>query len=337
MSSHRDDIPTPDDLAVDQATGDAHAERSAHEASDDDRAAAALQSALTPAAKLPAALRDRLVSEGEALVNARSGAGHAVAPPRSSGPGWLAVAACVALAGLAVAGASWIAYERTNELRAEQALVADLQERIDANDSLLADVRASADQLRRDLEERGATINEQETQLAEASRRRLELAQQLADATDDLELARLEIAKYEAPADPAELRQNRQKLLEVPGTVRLAWSPFQLDGAPPVEQPGVAGDVVWNDEREQGFLRFTGLAVNDPDVEQYQVWIIDERGMEQKVSGGVFNATAQGEVIVPIEPGIDVGRVALFAITVENPGGTWVPDLQRRVVVAPRG
>jgi hypothetical protein len=50
----------------------------------------------------------------------------------------------------------------------------------------------------------------------------------------------------------------------------------------------------------------------------------------------VFNASAAGEVIVPIDPGIDVGRVALFAITVENPGGTWVPDLQRRVVVAPR-
>jgi hypothetical protein len=40
---------------------------------------------------------------------------------------------------------------------------------------------------------------------------------------------------------------------------------------------------------------------------------------------------------VPIQPGIDVGRVTLFAITVEKPGGTWVPDLKRRVVVAPRG
>ena len=64
--------------------------------------------------------------------------------------------------------------------------------------------------------------------------------------------------------------------------------------------------------------------------------MIDERGLEQKVSGGVFNASAEGEIIVPIEPGIDVGRVALFAVTVENPGGTWVPDLSRRVVIAPR-
>ena len=106
---------------------------------------------------------------------------------------------------------------------------------------------------------------------------------------------------------------------------------------PATEQPGVGGDVVWNDTLQQGYLRFVGLEINDPTKEQYQVWVIDDRGMEQKVSGGVFNATADGEVIVPIEPGIDVGRVQVFAITVEEPGGIWVPDLKRRVVVAPRG
>ena len=133
----------------------------------------------------------------------------------------------------------------------------------------------------------------------------------------------------------ATLQAGRTKLLEVPGTVRLAWSPFDLPNAP-AEQPNVQGDVVWNDAKQEGYLRFAGLKVNDPAVEQYQVWVIDERGMEQKVSGGVFNATQDGEILVPIRPGIDVGRVALFAITVEKTGGTWVPDLKRRVVVAPR-
>jgi anti-sigma-K factor RskA len=125
-------------------------------------------------------------------------------------------------------------------------------------------------------------------------------------------------------------------MLEVPDTIRIAWAPFNLDGAPAAEQPNIQGDVVWNDRLESGYLRFVGLKPNDPAIEQYQVWVIDERGLEQKVSGGVFNATADGEVIVPIDPGIAVGRVALFAITVEKPGGTWVPDLKRRVVVAPR-
>ncbi len=175
-----------------------------------------------------------------------------------------------------------------------------------------------------------------ETQLAEASEARLQLAEQLASATSDLDSARLAIARYEQPVDPEELKMNRQKLLEVPNTVRVAWQPFDLPDAP-AEQQLVQGDVVWNNELQQGYLRFEGLAVNDPEIEQYQVWVIDERGMEQKVSGGVFNATADGEIFVPIEPGIDVGRVAVFAVTVEDPGGTWVPDLSRRVVVAPTG
>jgi len=176
-----------------------------------------------------------------------------------------------------------------------------------------------------------------------AMNREIELAQRLADATaarttidTKLRDAEVKIASLETPIDPATLQQTRTKLLEVPGTVRLAWSPFNLEGAAPAEQPNIQGDVVWNDELQTGYLRFVGLKANDPKIEQYQVWVIDERGLEQKVSGGVFNATAQGEVIVPITPGIDVGRVALFAITVEKPGGTWVPDLKRRVVVAPR-
>lgn len=93
--------------------------------------------------------------------------------------------------------------------------------------------------------------------------------------------------------------------------------------------------MAWNPRLQQGFLRFTGLPVNDPQREQYQAWIIDERGMEQKVSGGVFNATADGEVIVPLRPGLDIRRVRLFAVTIEAPGGIVVPDLSRRVVVAP--
>ncbi len=79
-----------------------------------------------------------------------------------------------------------------------------------------------------------------------------------------------------------------------------------------------------------------GLRPNDPSVEQYQIWVIDERGMEQKVSGGVFNASADGEIVVPINPSIDLRRVALFAVTIEEPGGTVVPSLKRRVVIAPR-
>lgn len=262
---------------------------------------------------MPAALRQRLVGRGVGLVG---GGGT----PRSGGRGWaLAAGLLIAAAGMGVLGV--LLMQRGRALQTAEVELAGLRERVQANRLLLDDARDRAARL--------------DGALAQAATRETDLAARLAEATADLDSARLAIARYEAPVDPDELKANRRRLLDVPGTVRLAWTPFDLPDAP-AEQQGVEGDVVWNDELQQGFLRFVGLEVNDPSVEQYQVWVIDERGMEQKVSGGVFNATAMGEVIVPIEPGIDVGRVALFAITVENPGGTWVPDLSRRVVVGAR-
>ena len=338
MTEHHEDMsmPDPHDLAIDRATGDAPAERSAGiPQTEEDRAAAALQSALAPASKLPPALRDRLIAEGEALVGTGSG-GPAIVKRRSASA-WLGLAAGVLIAGASISVAVLMVNERTNELRTEREQVALLRERIEQNDATIAEARTALASLEAELSASEGLVDTQRRQLAMLDAKNIEIAGLLAEATGDLELARIKIDKYETPIDPVTLAENRTKLLEVPDTVRLAWAPFSLPGAAPAEQPDVTGDVVWNDELETGYLRFVGLPVNDPAMEQYQVWVIDERGMEQKVSGGVFNATADGEIIVPIEPGIDVGSVQVFAITVEAPGGIWVPDLKRRVVVAPRG
>jgi len=322
--------------------------------------------------ELPAALRDRLIKRGKDSMkaplvgapvvtgrpvesNARASgadAGGAVAgrlPGKSGRSVGIALAAGLAIAAGVGAAAYFILQnqqqqtqrteqllaEAERELEAARERVAMLEARAEDNRVVLAEARQRAEELRARLESTDESLRARDTELARLAEREVELATQLAQATENLTAAELTIARYEAPADPAELAANRRKLLEVPGTVRLAWSPFDLPDAP-AEQRQVTGDVIWNDDLQTGYLRFVGLDVNDPLIEQYQVWVIDERGMEQKVSGGVFNATAEGEVIVPIDPGIPVGRVALFAITVENPGGTWVPDLRRRVVVAPR-
>lgn len=254
--------------------------------------------------RMPLDAQERLRVLGEAMVGGVPGTWRGADGRNGTGQGgagWrvMAVAAGVLLAGAGVTAAlMWRTAER--EARSARELAGRAEQRFTA---------------------------------AEAENARL--AERLADATAQLDRANLRIAALEAPEDPAVAATNRRKLLEVPGTLRLAWKAFDLPDAP-AEQRDVAGDVVWNDELEQGYLRFVGLKVNDPGVEQYQVWVIDERGMEQKVSGGVFNASADGEVIVPIHPGIDVRRVALFAVTIEEPGGTWVPSLKRRVVVAPR-
>lgn len=282
---------------------------------------------------MPDALKQRLASRGAAVVAAGDNANdtngadsptpiataaRSVRKP-SSHAGWYAAAACLVL-GITV---SFMMLKELDDSRLQvTALRLAANQQAALNESLLADARGEA-----------AELGERLTALQS---RNLDLATRLADATGRADEAEQRVALLEGPQDPAELERARRQLLDVNGTIRVAWQPFDVPGMPDTEQPGVQGDVVWNDSLQEGYLRFVGLGVNDPTEEQYQVWVIDERGMEQKVSGGVFNSTETGELIVPIEPGIDVGNVQVFAITVEEPGGIWVPDLRRRVVVAPR-
>lgn len=294
---------------------------------------AADQAAGSGSQTMPPALRNRLAAQGRGLIGGASALPQQTVVRRSGLPFGLAAAVLAVAATLA--GSWWVVQNRERELEQAQSTIAMLEAKVQDNAMVLARAESSLQELRTRISESEGIISDQEIAIAEAQAREIELATRLARATEDLSQAELRIAYYETPVDPETLAANRTKLLEVPGTIQLAWSPFDLPDAP-AEQQMVRGDVVWNDQEQIGYLRFVGLNPNDPDIEQYQVWIIDERGLEQKVSGGIFNANAEGEIIVQITPGIDVGRVALFAVTVENPGGTWVPDLKRRVVIAPR-
>ncbi|GAB4547024.1 MAG: hypothetical protein Tsb0013_06400 [Phycisphaerales bacterium] len=351
-----------DELALDRATGDAPREpgESLTGAQRDAslRTAAALQAGMTPPSEPPRELRDRLLADGIALVGARNPLIDAAEPPvQRSKWGPVFIAASLLLATIVGVTGYLAVRERDgaleNERRAldeQRTLVADLRQQITENTAALARAQQRVDTLVAEYQSLEASAAAQESELlatrereARLARENTESARRLADASAellrlerDLRLAQLEVASYEASPDPEAIRQNRQKLLEVDGTIVADMRTFDVPDLPPAEQPEVRGDVVWNDELQTGYMRFVGLDPNDPDIEQYQVWVIDERGLEQKVSGGVFNVSSEGEVIVPITPGIDVGRVALFAVTVERPGGTWVPDLQRRIVVAPR-
>lgn len=98
--------------------------------------------------------------------------------------------------------------------------------------------------------------------------------------------------------------------------------------------PGVGGDVVWSESEQRGYLHLTGVLPNDPALEQYQAWLVDERGMEQRVSVALFDVPASGEVIVPLDPRIRVRNAVVIAVTGEKPGGTWVSDLSRKIAIA---
>lgn len=131
-----------------------------------------------------------------------------------------------------------------------------------------------------------------------------------------------------------------------PGVIRTEW--VGLDDAGVAEGPhrldtGLAGRVLWDPATNEGCMVFEGLAANDPSTFQYQLWIFDStrptghlpqfgEGIlsQRPVDGGVFDIDTSkavgGRVIVPINAKLPVGQAAIFAVTVEPPGGVVVSD-----------
>lgn len=132
------------------------------------------------------------------------------------------------------------------------------------------------------------------------------------------------------------LESLREDLLALGATsVKADWGLLNPEKPDPAVAESLSGDVVWNDRRQQGVIRISGLAVNDPAKEQYQLWIFDKNQKESTpVDGGVFNVTSGGEVFIPIEAKLRVDDPTLFAITVEKSGGVVVSDRSRLATVA---
>lgn len=129
------------------------------------------------------------------------------------------------------------------------------------------------------------------------------------------------------------LRQQREQLLASDDALQLKWLPSS-DPAALV----ATGDVVWSNERQEGYLTFRKLAANDPTMQQYQLWIIDgQRDPAQPVDGGVFDVQAtDDEVIVRIDAKLQVYDPQAFAVTIEKPGGVVVSDRARLPLLASR-
>ena len=102
---------------------------------------------------------------------------------------------------------------------------------------------------------------------------------------------------------------------------------------------GVTADVVWDPATQTGYLHLVGLAVNDPAVRQYQIWIFDGgRDKRYPVDGGVFDVPADsGEVVIPIHATLPVLKLAAFAVTVEKPGGAVVSGREHVVALGTAG
>lgn len=133
-----------------------------------------------------------------------------------------------------------------------------------------------------------------------------------------------------AAVPPLSAIAARATLLQTSDSVvTIAWT------AGPSEAPAkIAGDVVWDNIRQEGYMRFDGLPINDASVEQYQLWIIDPERDDEPIDGGVFDINQSGEVVVPINAKLPVVSPAAFAITIEKPGGVVVSTQERLPLIA---
>ncbi len=143
---------------------------------------------------------------------------------------------------------------------------------------------------------------------------------------------RLQTGEGVEPPIASTLEQERQDLLAQAGVMQRTWQTTQ----DPVAS-GVTGDVVWDQRTQNGYLRFRGLQANNSDEMQYQLWIFDgTRDERYPVDGGVFDVPpGQSEVIIPITAKLQINKPAMFAVTIEKPGGSVVSSRDRIVVLAP--
>lgn len=121
-------------------------------------------------------------------------------------------------------------------------------------------------------------------------------------------------------------------MASAPDLVRAEW----VATADPLAG-GVSGDVVWSSARQEGYMRFRDIAPNDPQHNQYQLWIFDQARDEweaKPVDGGVFDIRRGTEVVVPIEAKLEVRQAVLFALTLEPPGGVVVSRREHLLVTA---
>lgn len=140
----------------------------------------------------------------------------------------------------------------------------------------------------------------------------------------------------EALVAPVPSWRARQELLQQPDSTKLAWSSTDDPDA-----KGVSGDVVWNSQQQRGYMRFKNLAANDPRLQQYQLWIFDKgREGDFPVDGGVFDINSAskdpstGDLVVPIAPKLAIRNPAMFAVTMELPGGVVVTKKERLLLLA---
>ncbi len=165
-------------------------------------------------------------------------------------------------------------------------------------------------------------------------------------AAASLLIATISILMPRGTQPEPDLNAQRLALIEsTPPEQLTQWDWISTDDSAVVGE--VIGDVVWSDTLNKGYMRISGLAVNDPSLEQYQLWIFDAANptgdlpqfgegllTQRPIDGGVFDINTPDEIIIEIDAKLAVEQAAAFAITVEPPGGVVVSDRSRVPLLA---
>ncbi len=124
--------------------------------------------------------------------------------------------------------------------------------------------------------------------------------------------------------------QKRDALLASPGITRATWAAGNVK-----EMKQVSGDVVWSDEKQEGYLRFQGLPVNDATATCYQLWIFDKtQDKATPIDGGIFDVADGGEIVIPIKAKLTAQKPEMFALTIERHGGVVVSKREKIAALA---
>lgn len=130
--------------------------------------------------------------------------------------------------------------------------------------------------------------------------------------------------------NPAQMRDKFMASAEASDMVKAEW------GVGNMKDLAVAGDVVWSDKMQEGYMRFRNLPKNDKSAYTYQLWIFDETQSERTpIDGGTFDVNEDGELVVPIDAKLKARGAKAFAITMEKPGGVVVSDRKQIPALAP--
>ena len=180
-------------------------------------------------------------------------------------------------------------------------------------------------QVKAELSDKEKTITDLESAKLELAKLNEKLSGELSTESGKIDALNTQIARL---TEKLPLIQKFDSLIQdKPDTQRLEFASASDPYA------GLSGEVIWNDEKQEGYMSLENLVVNDPTINQYQLWIVDPERDELPVDGGVFDITQKdGKSIIPIRNALAITKPVAFVITLEQPGG--VVKSKQEVVVA---